>query len=317
MAKKLYFICMIFISCIHIGSAQSALDDIIKSYDSFNKDVSEKYKHSWPIKTEKDIEEKILFLKSIKNDLSKIEPDPNDTNSQINIEMLDFILGHDIYNLKFGIHKMPLNSEGGFLTSMLGSVRGKNLKNEKDIKNYIDKIGTTVLYLDNQTEWLNKGIKDGKMRPKLVVNNCIELLEDILKEEKLFLFKPLEGKHDLDYHYENEIYKAFKRFHSYLKNTYLPKAPKNIGIRKINNGKSFYEQRIKYYTTLDMTPQEVFDLGHKEVKRIRKEMEEIIKELKFEGDFKAFTDFLRTDEQFYAKTDKEILYYASWLSKKA
>lgn len=316
MVKTLYFSCVILCTC-SIVTAQTALDNVVNRYDAFNKRQNEKNENSWPIVSEADIKEKSLFLISLKKELSRVEADSKDPNSQINIEMLDFILSNDIYNLEFGTHMMPLNSEGGFLTSMLGSVRGKNLKNQEEVDEYIEKLGTTLFYLDRQTEWLNKGIEKGKIRPKLVVENCLELIEDILKEETFFLFKPLKDKHQLDHHYENAIYNGFKRFHAYLSNTYLPAANEKIGISEIKNGKELYEQRVRYYTTLDMTPQEVYDLGLKEVKRIRAEMEKIITDLNYEGSFKDFTNYLRTDEQFYAKTDKEILYYASWLSKKA
>ena len=317
MSKTLCFTCLLIFNCSIVISAQNSLDDIIKRYDEFNEGLSTKNKKTWPIETDFDIKEKSHFLKSLKKELLKIEANGDNPNSQINIEMLDFILGNDIYNLEFGSHMMPLNSEGGFITSMLGSVRGKNLKSQEDIDNYIEKLGTTLFYLDNQIEWLNKGIESGKVRPKLVVNNCLEVLEDILKDETFFLFKPLIGKHEFDSHYENAIYNGFKRLHKYLTKTYLPAAPDKIGIREIKNGKAYYEQRVKYYTTLDMSPKEIFDLGQQEVKRIRSQMDQIINDIKYEGSFKDFTNFLRTDEQFYAKSDKEILYYASWLSKKA
>ena len=45
-------------------------------------------------------------------------------------------------------------------------------------------------------------------------------------------------------------------------------------------------------------------------------MEAIIREVGFEGDFAAFLEFLRTDERFYARSDEELLRYASYLSKK-
>lgn len=67
----------------------------------------------------------------------------------------------------------------------------------------------------------------------------------------------------------------------------MPKAPEVIGISNIKEGKRFYEQRAKYYTTLDITPEEIFKTGQAEVKRIRGEMEAIIKELKFEDCFRC------------------------------
>ena len=65
-----------------------------------------------------------------------------------------------------------------------------------------------------------------------------------------------------------------------------------------------------------MTPQEIHDIGLEQVARIRSEMDDIISELGFEGDFAAFLEFLRTDPQFYAKTPKELLAHASYYAKK-
>jgi len=82
---------------------------------------------------------------------------------------------------------------------------------------------------------------------------------------------------------EDRVIPAYKNLRNFLKKQYLPKAPEVIGISNIKEGKRFYEQRAKYYTTLDITPEEIFKTGQAEVKRIRGEMEAIIKELKFEG----------------------------------
>ena len=65
-----------------------------------------------------------------------------------------------------------------------------------------------------------------------------------------------------------------------------------------------------------MSADEIHELGLKEVARIRSEMQKIIEELEFEGDFKEFIHFMRTDPQFYAKSEKELMYYAAYLSKK-
>ena len=77
-----------------------------------------------------------------------------------------------------------------------------------------------------------------------------------------------------------------------------------------------YEEQIYLYATVDMTAEEIHQLGLSEVARIRAEMEIIIKKLEFEGDFAAFIQFLRTDPQFYAKTPHELLAEASYFAKK-
>ena len=78
----------------------------------------------------------------------------------------------------------------------------------------------------------------------------------------------------------------------------------------------FYAAQIRRYATVEMTPEEIHQLGREEVARIRAEMEAIIDDVGFEGDFRAFIGFLRTDPQFYAKTPRELLAYASYVAKK-
>jgi uncharacterized protein (DUF885 family) len=85
----------------------------------------------------------------------------------------------------------------------------------------------------------------------------------------------------------------------------------------MNNGKAYYAHQIKTYTTLtDITAQEIHQIGLNEVKRIREEMDQIIKDLNFKGSFEEFTQFLRTDPQFYAKSAKDLLKEASYVAKR-
>ena len=97
---------------------------------------------------------------------------------------------------------------------------------------------------------------------------------------------------------------------------YIPGAKQDIGEYSFPNGKAYYQQQIKEYTTLDLTPKEIHDIGWKEVKRIRSEMEQVIKQVEFDGSFSEFLEFLRTDDQFYAKSAEELLKEASYIAKK-
>jgi uncharacterized protein (DUF885 family) len=89
-----------------------------------------------------------------------------------------------------------------------------------------------------------------------------------------------------------------------------------VGISSIPGGKEYYEQRVQYFTTLELSPEEVFAIGMDEVERIREEMMEILAQVSWEQDFGAFLDYLRTDPQFYATTPEELLRRASWIAKK-
>ena len=73
----------------------------------------------------------------------------------------------------------------------------------------------------------------------------------------------------------------------------------SVGISDVPDGKAWYEYLVKYHTTTDLTPDEIHEIGLKEVARIRSEMEDIIALVEWEGDFNSFLRFLRTDPQFY------------------
>ena len=164
------------------------------------------------------------------------------------------------------------------------------------------------------------GQQKGKSSPKIVVNNCIKLIDGILETpvENLFFLNPVRGNKEKTVQITNiikeKVLPAYQDFKSFLANDYLVKAPQKVGIAQIKDGKAFYEQRVRFFTTFDISPQAVFDIGQSEVKRIRIEMEQIISDLGFEGSFADFLAFLRTDSQFYPKSPEELLQRAAWIT---
>ena len=103
---------------------------------------------------------------------------------------------------------------------------------------------------------------------------------------------------------------------TFLKNVYLPNSRNSVGISDVPDGKAWYEYLVKYHTTTDLTPDEIHEIGLKEVARIRSEMEDIIALVEWEGDFNSFLRFLRTDPQFYYETGEELLDAYRAMSKK-
>ncbi len=103
----------------------------------------------------------------------------------------------------------------------------------------------------------------------------------------------------------------------FFEEEYYPSARTSIGASELPDGKEFYEQRVSYFTTTGQTIEEIHQTGLEEVSRIKAEMQQIINELKFKGDFNDFLTFLRTNPQFYAKTPLELIKEASYIAKKA
>ena len=313
---------IIIVFCLLISVtaySQYTLADIATEYQSYNDRQNELNKTQWPNMSQNHIRSKIAVYSRWVSALDKLEVSELGENDLINYDMLSFILQDELYRLNHNSHLLPLNSEGGFLINMMYSVRGVQLNSDEKRENYIAKLNNTKTYLSQQIKNLKAGQKSGLSRPKIVVRNCIKVLDDALSYNggDFFLFKPLSDQEISHQDYSKEIILAFQKLRNYLYKDYMKNAPEQIGISEITDGKAYYEQRVRYYTTLDMTPQEVFDVGKSEVKRIKKEMQDIINGLEFQGDYNDFLEFLRTDPQFYVDTPDELLRHAAWLSKKA
>ena len=113
-----------------------------------------------------------------------------------------------------------------------------------------------------------------------------------------------------------QVVPAYRELLAYLREDYLPNTRTTTSASDLPDGAAFYQSQIREYVTLDMTADEIHALGLAEVARISAEMREVMEQAGFEGTFKEFLAFLRTDPRFYAKTPEELMATAAWISKK-
>ena len=108
---------------------------------------------------------------------------------------------------------------------------------------------------------------------------------------------------------------AHKKLLSFLVEDYIPGAQPSIAAYDLPDGKAYYRAQAKKYTTLDLTPEEIHQIGLDEVAKIRDRMHDVMAEVNFDGDLAAFLHFLRTDPQFYVDTPQALLDRAAWTAK--
>jgi len=106
----------------------------------------------------------------------------------------------------------------------------------------------------------------------------------------------------------SDVVAGYQDFLDFILKEYRPGARKTLGATQLPNGRTFYAQRVRAYTTLDdATPESVHETGVREVARIRAAMDSVMRVAGWTGDHKSFIQFLRTDPRFYAKTPRELL----------
>ena len=270
------------------------------------------------------LEKKILKLESF--NINKLNSD-----NQLNYKLLTLNLNNSLEATNFPSYYMALNQRGG-VQSYYETGDRLIYSSKSDYEDWLVRLSKYVDNINNTTLNLKEGLDKGYTQPKLITKQVIIQIDNILNSDidnhpymKIFLSADdiffqnneknqlIEEAKDL---VVNKINPAYQELNTFLKDEYLPKSRDSIGLSDIPNGKAWYEYVARYHTTTDLTPNEIHEIGLKEVKRIRSEMEQIIANLKWDGDFKSFLNYLRTSPRFYYNNGEDLLNAYLIMSKK-
>lgn len=267
---------------------------------------------------------------AIYTELMAIEQDKLSQENQINWAVLTYSLKNEIDSYLNKEHYMPLTAESGFHVWIANISNRIHFKTEQDYIDYISRLAAIPHYFKQQIAWMEKGIAEGITQPKVVLTGFEQSITAYIKEDVALsgYYRPFLTMHESVSQQEKvqlqaqakqvlseKVMPAYQKYYDFMVNEYQPSARQSIAASELPNGKAYYQNRVEHYTTLPMTAEQVHQQGLKEVKRIRTEMEAIIKEVGFTGDFAEFVEFLRTDPQFYAKTPNELIKEASYIAK--
>jgi len=209
---------------------------------------------------------------------------PMSSEEKLNYDLLGFVIDQRLLLADFDEARIPFTNDSGFFNEMSYISRQTTFETADDFEAYAARLH--AFYAPFKT------------------------MPDSIDSREQKRLRAL-GKAALDM----AVLPAYRDLAEFLKKNYIPHARKTVGIGTSEEGRAYYEALTRYFTTLDLTPDEVHNIGLAEVKRIRREMDTIIKEVKFDGTFDDFLDFLRTDPQFYAESEEDILKEAAWLAK--
>jgi len=239
---------------------------------------------------------------------------------RLNYDLFRRQLEDDVEGYRFNAHLMPLSQRGGVQT-LDGVAEGLRLQTVADYENWLARLAEIEEVIEQTRELAEAGRRQGYMPPKVLMERIPAQIDTQLVETgidspfyKVFADMPESIPHAEQTRLqeqavrliERSIVPAYRDFARYFERTYLPAARETVGASELPNGQAFYEYRTRSFTTTSMTPDEVHRLGLEEVARIRAEMQLIIDELEFDGSFREFLDFLRTDPQFYYDTPEAL-----------
>lgn len=222
---------------------------------------------------------------------------------------------------EFRWHLVPLNQREGIQDA--GST-GDDLRFEtvQDYEDWLERMRAFPQSMDQTIELMRAGAQAGIIHPQVIMKRLpSQIARQITDKPETHLFyKPFTRMPDEIASADRErlasearklvaeaIVPSYRKFAQFFDEVYLPACLPEVGVWQVPKGKELYALRCREFTTTDLTPDQIHEIGLSEVKRIRTEMEKIVREVKFAGTFAEFLDHLRTDPQFYYRTEAELL----------
>ena len=251
--------------------------------------------------------------------------------NKLNYMILDQDFRHAVESNKYPSHFMNLNQRGG-IQSFYETGSRMVFSSYQDYKDWLIRLNKYSSNVKNANDNYKKGLELGYTQPKHITTYVLEQIESMVAAEisnnpylKVFKEASLEviteeQKNELVLEarelIENSLNPAYSDLAKFLRTEYIPNSRNSIGLKDVPNGTEWYDYLARYHTTTNLTPDEIHEIGLKEIKRIRSEMEEIIASVKWDGDFNSFLNFLRTDKRFYYDNAEDLFDAYLIMSKK-
>jgi len=262
--------------------------------------------------------------------LKKIDRGALSSADQLNYDLFKKNYENEVESFQFRWYLLPLSQLEGVHTvnRLADALRFETLK---DYEDWLARLRTLPARIDQTIALMRAGIKERIIHPKIVLQRVpAQIDHQITSDAKASpLYKPFTkipssisptdqgrlvktGSEII----ATTVVPAYRKLKEFIVNDYLPAAPEQVGIWQLPNGAAMYAQASRYNTTTDLTPQEIHEIGLKEVARLRAEMQAIIDKLGFRGSFAEFVEFLHSDQKFYFKSASELLQAYRALSRR-
>ncbi len=264
--------------------------------------------------------------------MESIERDALSEDNRVNYDLLRDRLESDVRGQQFPGHYLQMNQMGGPQQDIASLLAMMPNSQAGDLENQIARIEALPVYLDQSITLMRKGLQAGVTPPSITLRDVPQqirnqLVDDAEDSPLLTGFveipdtvDPLQAetlRKRAESIFSQQVVPAYERLLEFTENEYLPGARKSIAMSDLPAGAEWYRHNVAVRTTTDLSPQEIHDIGLLEVKRIRAEMNEIIKSTGFEGSFEEFLHFLRTDPQFYHTSAADLMREYRDIAKRA
>ena len=251
------------------------------------------------------------------------------TEEQINYDVYRREIEDSVANQKFRDFEMPANSDSAFWTDF-GYTARRPFKTTVDYKNWIAQMRDIPRYFREEIANMRAGVAREFTPPRATLQGRDKSISAIAegKPEDNLLYtpfrEPMVGVQSTDQAalktegakvIRDIVQPAYADLLKFFRDEYVPHTRTTLAAEALSDGKAYYRQKIREFTTLNLSPEEIHQTGLSEVAKLHAQMVDAMHAAGFKGEFPAFVQFLRDDPQFYAKTPEELLNRAAWIAK--
>jgi uncharacterized protein (DUF885 family) len=192
----------------------------------------------------------------------------------------------------------------------------------EDYENFLGRMAGFPAWADQAVTNMREGMRTGVVQPRILMEKALPQLAAQISDdpEQTMFWRPVAAmpqsfpgadRERLTAAYREaiseQVIPAYRRLHDFVRDEYLPVTRKTVGLYALPQGREWYAQRVREYTTTDLTAAEIHELGLAEVERIHGEMRTVMADVGFEGGLDDFFTFMNTDKQFYFDRKEDLL----------
>jgi uncharacterized protein (DUF885 family) len=258
--------------------------------------------------------------KQVLEKIAAIDRNSLSTADQLNYDLFKKRYEKSFEGYQFRRFLVPLNQRGGIQTQdeLADSLRFETVK---DYEDWIARMQAFPALMDQTITLMREGIKERMVHPKVIMERLPAQIDKQIVSDptESGFYKPFQhfspeistadrqrlaeqAKQAIAQH----VVPAYKKFKEFFVKEYLPGCFDQVGVWQVPHGEELYAFEVRQYTTTDLSPEQVHQIGLKEVARIRAEMEQIRKQTGFQGTREEFFNFLRTDPRFFYKSPEDL-----------
>ena len=275
-------------------------------------------------------QQRLVYWQHVFKQLGDIDVAQLSPANRINYAVYREQIANFVADQRFRNWEMPFNSDSAFWSD-IGDNLGDQPRTADDYKKYLDHLKQIPAYIDQQIANMRAGLQRGFSVPHAVLAGrdvsiaAVAELKDPTQSGFYAPFKQLPASIPADQaqafqgqalqRIRDDVIPAYAKLLTFFRNEYVPQARTTLAAEALPDGKAYYHQQILEYTTLDMSPDAIHQIGLDQVTKIHAQMLDTMKQTGFKGSFPEFLQFLRSDPQFYAKTPDELLMRSAWVAK--